>query len=81
MHDTEHCEIPEGRISITIPEVKNSDAMAGELQTQLAKLHGVTHVNVNPLTGNVLVLFDSQVISHYHVFAVINDLNCFVLPR
>jgi len=36
----------------------------------------VAHVKANPLTGYVLVLFDSQVISHYHVFAVIKDLNC-----
>ena len=81
MHNTEHCQITDGEISIKFPELKNSYALASEMESQLAKLHGVTHVNVNPLTGNVLILFDSQVISHYHVFAVINDLNCFVLPR
>lgn len=50
--------------------------MAGELESQLAKLHGVAHVQANPLTGYVLVLFDYQVVSHYHVFAVINDIKC-----
>ena len=50
--------------------------MADELESRLAKLNDVTHVQVNPLTGYVLVLFDYQVVSHYHVFAVINDLKC-----
>ena len=81
MHDIEHCEIPWGRISLTIPEVKISYAMAGEMESQLANLPGVIHVRVNPLTGNVLVLFDPQVVSHYHIFAVINDLTYCVLPH
>jgi hypothetical protein len=50
--------------------------MAGELESQLAKLNGVAHVKANSLTGYVRVLFDSQIISHYHVFAVIEDFNC-----
>ncbi len=53
--------------------------MAGILESQLAKLNGVTHARVNTPTGYVLVLFDDQVISHYHVFAVINDLKCFTV--
>jgi copper chaperone CopZ len=64
------------RMGITVHEVKGSPAMAGEMESQLAKLNGVAHVKVNPLTGNVQVRFDSQVISHYHVFGVIQDLNC-----
>lgn len=76
MHGTEYCHILDGRIRIKVPEVKGSHAMAGEMESQLAKLDGVAHVKANPLTGYVLVLFDSQVISHYHVFAVIKDLNC-----
>jgi hypothetical protein len=76
MHGTEYWHILDGRIRIKVPEVKGSDAMAGEMESQLAKLKGVAHGKANPLTGYVLVLFDSQVISHYQVFAVINDLTC-----
>ena len=76
MHGTEYCHILDGRIRIKVPEVKGSHAMAGEVEGELAKLNGVAHVKANPLTGNVLVLFDSQVINHYHVVAVIKDLNC-----
>ena len=76
MNETEHCHILDGRIRIKVPEVKGSHAMASEMESQLAKLNGVAHVKANPLTGYVLALFDSQVISHYHVFAVINNINC-----
>ncbi len=76
MHRTEYCHILDGRIRIKVSAINCSHAMAGELERQLAKLNGVAHVKANPLTGYVLVLFDSQVITHYHVFAVINDFNC-----
>jgi hypothetical protein len=76
MHGTGYYHKLDGRIRIEVPEVKGSLAMAGELERQLTKLNGVTHVQVNPLTGYVLVLFDYQVLSHYHIFAVINDLKC-----
>lgn len=76
MLGTEYWHIFDGRIRIKVPEVKGSHAMAGEMESQLAKLKGVAHGKANPLTGYVLVLFDSQVISHYQVFAVINDLTC-----
>ena len=76
MHDTEYYQRLNGRIRIKVPEIKGSPEMADELESRLAKLNGVTHVQVNPMTGYVLVLFDYQVISHYHVFAVINDLKC-----
>ncbi len=76
MLGTEYWHILDGRIRLKVPEVKGSHAMAGEMESQLAKLKGVAHGKANPLTGYVLVLFDSQVISHYQVFAVINDLTC-----
>jgi len=76
MYGTGYYHKLDGRIRIKVPEIKGSLAMAGELEDQLAKLNGVTHVQVNPLTGYVLVLFDYQVVSHYHVFAVINDIKC-----
>ena len=74
MYETEDRHVLDGRIRIKVPEVKGSPAMAGEIESQVAKLKGVAHVKANLLTGSVLVLFDAQVISYYQVFAVINDL-------
>ena len=76
MDGTEYCQILDGRIRIKIPEVKGSHPVADEMERLLANLEGVAHVKANPLTGNVRVLFDSQIIIHYQVFAVINDFNC-----
>jgi hypothetical protein len=76
MDRTEDCQILDGRIRITVPEVKGSPAMADEMESLLARLTGVAHVRADPLTGDVQVLFDSQVMSHYQLFAVINDFNC-----
>jgi len=76
MHGTGYYHKFERRIRIRVPEIKGSPAMAGELESRLAKLDGVAHTQANPLTGYVLVLFDDQVVSYYHVFAVINDLKC-----
>jgi len=73
MYETEDRPILGARIRIKVPEVKGSPAMAGAIESQVAKLEGVAHVKANLLTGSVLVLFDAQVISHYQVFAVIND--------
>lgn len=76
MHRTEYCHILGGRIRTKVRAVKGSHAMAGEMESRLAKLNGVAHVKANALTGSVLVLFDTQIVSHYQVFSVINDLNC-----
>jgi hypothetical protein len=73
MHENEDRPILDGRIRVKVPEVKGSPAMAGEIESRVAKLEGVAHVKANLLTGSVLVLFDAQVISHYQVFAVLND--------
>ena len=61
-----------------VPEVKGSSEMAGDLESQVTKLHGVAYVKANLVIGSVLVLFDSQVISYYEVFAVIQDVIYFL---
>ncbi len=76
MQEAKYGHVLDGRILITVPEVKGSHALAGEMESQLAQLDGVAHVKAHPRTGQVLVLFNSQIISHYCVFAVINDLTC-----
>ena len=78
MHETGYRPILNGRIRIKVPEVKGSPAMAGEIESQVGKLEGAGHVKANFLAGSVLVSFDAQVISHYQVFAVINDLTYFI---
>ena len=73
MHGTGYYHTLDGRLRIKVPEVQGSPAMVEALESRLATLNGVAHMQANSLTGYVLVLFDCQVISHYQLFAVIND--------
>lgn len=77
-HGTEYNQTLDGKILMRVPEVKGSSEMAWGIESQVSKLNGVAHVKANLVTGSVLVLFDSQVISHYQVFAVIQDFIYFL---
>src|SRR3989442_5858244 len=52
----------DGRLRIKVAEVKGSPAMATLVETELKELQGITRVSANPLTGNVLVLYDPDVV-------------------
>jgi len=49
-----------GRIRLKAARVRKNLALAGEIQTRLAAVHGITHVEVNPHTGSVLVLYEAR---------------------
>jgi hypothetical protein len=67
----------EGRLRIKVPEVKGSPDQARLVETSLVELAGVSYVKANVLTGNVLVLFESDVTNHYHIIGIMKDLGCF----
>jgi copper chaperone CopZ len=66
----------EGRLRIKVPEIKRSVAKATEVEETLGRLNGVTHVRANPITGNVLVLFESETVTHGRIVDVLRSLNC-----
>jgi copper chaperone CopZ len=49
-----------GRLRIKIATVKGSQTRAGEVERRIAMLRGVERTEANPLTGNVLVLYDPE---------------------
>lgn len=53
----------DGRLRIGIPVVKGSPARAQEIETKFRRIDGIRQVEANPITGNVLFLFDSGRIS------------------
>jgi len=67
----------EGRLRIKLPAVKSAPDEAFRVETALRNIKGITRVKVNPLTGNLLVLFESDAISHDRVCKALNDLGCF----
>ena len=50
----------EGRLRLKIREVKGSPAEALAVEDRIQRLDGVHDVTANPLTGSVLVLYDSE---------------------
>jgi hypothetical protein len=49
-----------GRVRLKVAQVRRNPALASEIQTRLATVHGISQVEVNPLTGSVLLLYEVQ---------------------
>jgi hypothetical protein len=47
-----------GRLRIKLAAVKGSPLEAQEIEDRLGRVHGITHVQANPITGNVLIQYD-----------------------
>jgi copper chaperone CopZ len=77
MKGTSYVHMIEGRLRIKVPEIKGSPDQAREVEAALVELEGVSHVKANALTGNVLVLFESDITNHYHIIGTMKDLGCF----
>jgi len=57
----------DGRLRIKITAVKGSSQKAQELEQQFQAREGITQVTANPVTGNVLILYDSQQIKQEEI--------------
>jgi copper chaperone CopZ len=74
---TDYLHILDGRLRIKVPEVKRSPEKALQVEETLQSLNGVTHVKANPTTGNVLVLFESELVTHECVVSRLKSIDCF----
>jgi heavy-metal-associated domain-containing protein len=52
----------EGRLRIKLPEVKRAALKAREVERHLRELAGVESAAANPITGNVLILYNPRAI-------------------
>jgi heavy-metal-associated domain-containing protein len=50
----------DGRLRIKIAAVKGSTQQAQEIEQHFQACEGIMEVSANPVTGNVLILYDSQ---------------------
>lgn len=62
----------DGRIRARLPEIRGNRRGAARLRADLRTLSGVTAVTANPLTGSVLVEYDSDALSADAIFDVLN---------
>jgi Heavy metal associated domain 2 len=60
-----------GRLRIKIPQVKGSEVNAQKVERVLRSRDSVNSVKANPLTGNVLVLFDADSLTHTDVIDIL----------
>ena len=74
--NTDYVHALDGRLRIKVPEVKNTPSKARQVETQLNCLGGVTRVNANPITGNVLILYNPEYVQQSDIIKVLWDLDC-----
>jgi hypothetical protein len=64
----------EGRLRIKIPEVKGAPNQAREVESHLHLLTGMEEVSANPITGNVLILYDPSLLREDQIISTLQDL-------
>ncbi len=64
----------DGRIRVKVRGLKSSIEGASHLEESLRRVEGIEGVEANPLTGNVLILFDPKRTNHWAVMAALRQL-------
>ena len=67
MTNSNYLHTAEGRLRIKIAGLKRSPETSAAVESNLRSLDGVNHVNANPLTGNLLVLFEPEDTNHEQI--------------
>lgn len=80
MAHSSYVHVTTGRLRLKVPKIKRSDSLAGRVEDLLVKIEGVTSAEANPITGNVLVRFDSNVIDHDDVISCLHSNGFFEKP-
>jgi len=64
----------DGRMRIHVDAVKGSPAKALEIKDRLGCLNGINHVSANPVTGNVLITYDSNRTSQWDILGSLREM-------
>jgi len=70
----------EGRLRIKIPRVKGAAEQAQEVERQLRQSLGVEYVSANPITGNVLILYNPGLTSQDDILSSLKELGYLSQP-
>jgi copper chaperone CopZ len=65
----------DGRLRVKVPETKRCVSKALHVEQVIRSLPGITRVTANPTTGNVLVLFDSEQLTHADILAALKKVD------
>ena len=61
----------DGRLRIKVPKIKRAVREALEVELRLQQVTGVEEVSANPTTGNVLILYNPEIIAQEEVIFVL----------
>ncbi len=64
----------DGRLRIKLVEVKGSPSKALEIESRLREYPGIHQVSANPVTGNVLILYDPVKLAQHEVLDTLRSL-------
>jgi copper chaperone CopZ len=79
--NSQYMHMAEGRLRIKISGLKRSREKASDIENNLISLDGVTEVNANPLTGNLLVLFEPEDTSHEQIMSHLKEAGYLKAPQ
>jgi copper chaperone CopZ len=71
----------EGRLRVKIAGLKRSPEKASDIENNLISQDGVTEVNANPLTGNLLVLFEPESTTHEQIIGHLKQAGYLNAPQ
>jgi hypothetical protein len=69
-----------GRVRVKIPRVKNDPNLANELREKFSAVRGIRQVEANPLTGSVLVLYDTSATETFEFLPALSEAFSSVFP-
>lgn len=69
-----YCHITPGRLRVRVSNLKNRQEAAKSLEVLMVSQPGIKHARANPVTGNVLIRFDSKLASCESVLESLADL-------
>jgi hypothetical protein len=70
-----------GRVRITTRRLKGKPVLARKLEKQLSSARGIHRIEIDPVSGNCLVVYDSQVVTAPDFFEKLSDTLPAFLPN
>jgi hypothetical protein len=67
-----------GRVRLKLPQLKHNTSYAADIQRDLLKVSGITHLEAHPQTGSLLIEYDPNVLEALSLHPSVSS--CLGLP-
>ncbi len=75
-----YLHVMDGRLRVKVPEMKRSLQKAQHVEAIIRSLEGVIQASANPTTGNLLVLYQSHVLTHTDIILTLKKAEYLRVP-